>query len=153
MEKNSISFVQLVSVACFCCLLYSDGLMSRSAHAQSANLTPHRAFNLPQQLGLSAQTLAKETEQPLRCLAYPNSCRSYLVYNTVGRLGVRRAQLFANPKPRVRIWIMIYHYHWKSKSSLRTCGRDLVPLSVYCACSVNTRSSGPEALISGPENQ
>ena len=44
-------------------------------------ISPHRVFNLPQQLGVCAQTLAKETGQLLRCLAYPNSCRLYLVYS------------------------------------------------------------------------
>ena len=45
-------------------------------------ISPHRAYNLPHQLGLCAQTLTKETGQPLRCLAYP---RSYLVYSRPAR--------------------------------------------------------------------
>ena len=60
---------------------------------------------MPQQLCLCAQSLAKETGQPLQCLAYPNSC-SHSLY-TVGRLGVQRARLLANQKPRFRIWTMI----------------------------------------------
>ena len=52
-------------------------------------ISPHRAFNLSQQLGLCAQSLAKETGQPLRCLAYPNSCRLYLVYSRPARCTAR----------------------------------------------------------------
>ena len=40
---------------------------------------------LSMQQGLCAQSLAKETGEPLRCLAYPNSYRSYLVYSRPAR--------------------------------------------------------------------
>ena len=61
------------------------------------------ATRLHQAINKCAQCLARETGQSLRCLAYPNYCRSYLVYSRQTQC-TARAQLLANPitpKPRV----------------------------------------------------
>ena len=53
-------------------------------HAFASAISPHRAFNSSQQQGLSVQSLASETGQPLQCLVYHSTCRSYLVYQPAG---------------------------------------------------------------------
>ena len=55
-----------------------------------------------------------------------NSCRSYLVYSRPARCTARPTVGQSNHSKTT--CSNLAHYHWKSKSRLRTRGRDLVPL-------------------------
>ena len=111
-------------------------------------ISPHRAFNLTQQLVLCAQTLAKETGQPLPCLAYPNSCRSYLVYSRPARCTARPTSGQSNHSkthrsqpsrfrrdctelhyyvPPSRFTNLLSRFHWPSRF-----GRDVLYSGVKC---------------------